>query len=214
MKSFGVLAPIVQHRQPLSTPSFVFVTTVFERITTMTEPNEKKAKMCTKSIPLEDTVTDQQQVTKHEHGACVGKEQESQQTTSPQYVGFDAVVREERKARKLTFGPNSKKVIKPSNVLIDIYGVICSWDFVKTLRQFALENIAEYMRECWNDKAMKVIMARIREQVTIDRKVDDQLPDIAPASAALEDQIASACISVRWQLDKKHKTTKVGSVAK
>ena len=143
------------------------------------------------------------------------KEQESQQASQTNaYVGFDAVVREERKARKLTFGPNSKKVVKPSNVLIDIYGVICSWDFVKTLRQFAQENIAEYMRECWNDKAMQVIMARIREQVAIDRKVDSLLPDIAPTSAAVEDQIASACISVRWQLDNKHKTTKVGLVAK
>lgn len=124
-------------------------------------------------------------------------------------TGFDAVVKEDRAKRALTFGPSAVKVAKPGNILIDIYGVICSWRFAETLTEFAKANLAKHVKENWTERTMKLMMARMREQVFIDRYAGDQVPPIAPESAPLEEQKETAAVSVQWQLEHKHPTTKV-----
>lgn len=127
----------------------------------------------------------------------------------PRETGFDAVVKEERAKRALTFGPSSVRVAKPSNILIDIYGVICSWHFAHTLEQYASANLGKHVKDSWTERTMKLMMARMREQVFIDRYAGDQVPPIAPESAPLEEQKETAVVSVQWQMEHKHPTTKV-----
>lgn len=131
--------------------------------------------------------------------------------TSPKHraVGFDAVVKEERMKRALSFGPSAVRVAKPSNILIDIYGVICSWQFAATLKQYANAHLASHVKECWEERTMKLMMARMREQVIVDRYAGDQVPAIAPESAPLEEQKETAAVSVQWQVEHQHPTTKV-----
>jgi len=125
-----------------------------------------------------------------------------------QYSGFDAVVREERKNRKLAFGPNTKKVTKPSNILIDIYGVISSWNFVKELKDFAHAHMDAYLRSEWESKIVKAVIARLKEQVAIDRLAGIDVPPIVE-SEDKETVIKSATESILWQMHNKHNTTKV-----
>ncbi|KAI2803684.1 hypothetical protein RDWZM_001615 [Blomia tropicalis] len=122
--------------------------------------------------------------------------------------GFDAVVQEERKQRKQMFGPNVQRIIKPSNILIDIYGVISSWSFASDLKVYALDTMSSYLRDNWDSKFLKTMMTRLREQVTIDREAGIDVPNIAPDSATREDQIETASASIRWQMKNKHNTTK------
>lgn len=124
--------------------------------------------------------------------------------------GYDAVVKADRKKRKLTFGPDTIKVPKPNNILIDIYGVITSWEFVNSLKTYARDNLAAYVRENWRTKLLKLAVARIREQIKVDRLAKIDVPEIleddnADQSAVIE----SAIKSLQWQYEKKHKTTKV-----
>ncbi|OTF69079.1 hypothetical protein BLA29_013257 [Euroglyphus maynei] len=76
------------------------------------------------------------------------QQQEQQQQQSA--TGFDGVVRQDRQRRQQTFGPNAKKIRKPNNILIDIYGVIAPWTFVNQLKTYAKENIDDYWDECGN----------------------------------------------------------------
>lgn len=127
----------------------------------------------------------------------------------PRVTGFDAVVKEERAKRALTFGPSAVKVSKPSNILIDIYGVICSWQFAHTLTEYAKANLGKHVKESWSERTMKLMMARMREQVFIDRYAGDQVPPIAPENAPLEEQKETAAVSIQWQMEHNHPTTKV-----
>lgn len=122
---------------------------------------------------------------------------------------FDAVVIEERKRRQLTFGPNSVKVVKPSNVLIDIYGVICSWQFAKTLKEYANTNMVKYLKDSWGDKLVKEVVAIIRTQLKIDRQAGSPVPDIASEDAPVSEQMETTAVSLLWQMEKKHKSTAV-----
>ena len=125
------------------------------------------------------------------------------------YTGFDSVVKNDKLVRKSTFPPNSKKVSKPSNILIDIYGVISPWSFANELKKFANANIGCYIREQWNSKLVKNTVARMREQINIDRMAGHNVPVILPESFKLEDVIESAVESIQWQLEHKHSTTRV-----
>lgn len=129
--------------------------------------------------------------------------------SADEYTGFDAVVKAERKNRKQTFPPNSIKVPKPSNILIDIYGVISPWEFASELKKFAKENLAKYIREKWNSKLVKNTIARMREQIAIDRQAGVDVPEILSDGANEEVIIESAIQSIQWQYERKHNTTKV-----
>lgn len=139
--------------------------------------------------------------------ATTGKCHET--ATARTYTGFDAVVREERKNRKLTFGPNVKKVIKPSNILIDIYGVICSWNFAKTLKTYALKNMGSYLADNVNDKKTKDTIGCLREQAAKDKAAGIELPQIASTTAPDAELVDTATASILWMMEKKHKSTSV-----
>lgn len=124
--------------------------------------------------------------------------------------GYDAVVKADRKKRKLTFGPDTIKVAKPNNILIDIYGVITSWEFVSSLKTYARDNLAAYVRDNWRTKLVKLSVARIREQAKVDRLAGVEVPEILEDGDQNEAAvIESAVVSLQWQYDQKHKTTKV-----
>lgn len=151
---------------------------------------------------------------KKENSEDQSKKENTNDSNSPQlkdnsHQHFDAVVIEERKRRQLTFGPNSVKVVKPSNVLIDIYGVICSWQFAKTLKEYANTNMGKYLKDNWGEKLVKEVVATIRTQLKTDRQAGSPVPDIANDDAPVSEQIETTLTSVLWQMEKKHKSTAV-----
>ena len=143
-----------------------------------------------------------------------GKESSPPKEDSCGRQHFDAVVMEDRKRRQLSFGPNSIKVIKPSNILIDIYGVICSWAFAKTLKEYATANMAKYLKENWKEKVVREAVATIRSQL---KKEQSQQgagstsgpPQMAGEEAPEGEQVETAVASILWLMGKKHKSTAV-----
>nr|XP_046913454.1 LOW QUALITY PROTEIN: enolase-phosphatase E1-like [Dermatophagoides farinae] len=155
-----------------------------------------------KSLPSSNDSQQQQQQQQQE------QQQQQQQSTT----GFDGVVRQDRQRRKQNFGPNTKQIRKPNNILIDIYGVIAPWTFVNQLKTHAKENIDDYVRENWNSKLMRTIASRMWEQFKIDRKAGIKVPDIQePNDGNKQDDrnvIDSAICCIRWMLETKYPTLK------
>lgn len=121
----------------------------------------------------------------------------------------DTVVDEKgRTQKRCTFGPNRYKVVKPTAILIDIYGVICSWEFAKTLKMYAKKNMANYIAENWHDKTFKLTLGLIREQIAIDKYAGVDIPEIAPVSASDEQQLTTTTATILWQMEQKHNTTR------
>ena len=126
-------------------------------------------------------------------------------------AGYDRAVLEAREKRKLTFGKNSKKVAKPSTILLDIFGVICPWQFVNTLNVFVTDNMAIYLKENWKDTTLQAMIARLRDQASIDMIVDKDVPQIAEPNADQSEQIETATTSILWQIRNNYCTTRVSS---
>lgn len=97
-------------------------------------------------------------------------------------TGFDGVVRKDRKERKLAFGPQSRKIIKPNAILIDIYGVITPWTFIRQLKAYAKNNLIDYVRNHWESRAVQSAIDRLRE-------IQQANPDLSiPIIAAKSDE--------------------------
>lgn len=124
---------------------------------------------------------------------------------------FDGTVKANLAKRQATFGPNTQRLPRPTAILLDLYGVICSWDFVKTLKAFAGEHMAEYLAESWNEKLTQAMVANLREQALIDAKFGVQVPLFAPVTAPVAEQVDAAVRSIIWQFDNRQRTTAVGT---
>ncbi|RWS28628.1 enolase-phosphatase E1-like protein [Leptotrombidium deliense] len=58
------------------------------------------------------------------------------------------------------------QVIRPTNIIIDIYGTITSVKFVDELKEYAAKNIEKYLKDEWNDRKLVRLLDKLQTEAT------------------------------------------------
>lgn len=74
---------------------------------------------------------------------------------------------------------NKLRMDQPFKILIDIWGVITSWDFAHDLRCYLALNIADFLERNWNNRRLKDFVQLLRDGTTEERKTWLDMPEIA-----------------------------------
>jgi enolase-phosphatase E1 len=101
------------------------------------------------------------------------------------------------------------KIRRPNKILIDIYGVITSWDFVKELKSFIKNNLKDHLTKNWKDRTIVHIVNKLREQSLIDKSAGIDIPVIEKEEPNKEVKviIESVVANILWQIEKNHKSS-------
>jgi methionine salvage enolase-phosphatase E1 len=101
------------------------------------------------------------------------------------------------------------KIRRPNKILIDIYGVITSWDFVKELKSFIKNNLKDHLTRNWKDRTIVHIVDKLREQSLIDKSAGIDIPVIEKEEPNKEVKviIESVLANILWQIEKNHKSS-------
>ncbi|XP_054164787.1 enolase-phosphatase E1-like [Oppia nitens] len=101
---------------------------------------------------------------------------------------------------------NSKKTVsRPNIVLTDIYGVITSLNFKNDLINYIKINVLQYLTTNWENKRIKDIINKLRDQTSIDRSSGLDIPIIIDINESKDKVIKSVKDNILWQIEKKHK---------
>ena len=93
---------------------------------------------------------------------------------------------------------------QPFKVLIDIYGVITSWDFVNVLDLYLEDNMIEFLDRHWDRNQITDFVNRLRDRTVVDRQSKPELPPIVDFDGQNKyDVIQSVIDNIHWR--EKHK---------
>lgn len=111
-----------------------------------------------------------------------------------------------KKNEKNEKNDGKRRMERPNNILIDIYGVITSWNFKNKLIAYVKDNVFKYLSEKSKDKTVNNIIDKLREQALIERSSGVQVPAIDEPTADQNAIAQSAAKNILWQMEHKSKS--------
>ena len=100
--------------------------------------------------------------------------------------------------------PNPMRLPQPFKILIDIWGVITSWDFRHDLNNYLVQNITDFLERNWNNDRLKDFISRLRDRTAEDRQTEPEMPAIKEQRDNNKSEVIQSVVdNIDWR--KEHK---------
>lgn len=83
------------------------------------------------------------------------------------------------------------KIKKPKGFVFKIFGVITTRQFTKTLEEFFLNQLPEYLKTHWKEEKIWILINKLRNESIQDNNLDDTVPKIQADSPNIDQIINS-----------------------